>query len=242
MILFLLKEIDSALNFDNKNEYDSDEKVFTEKLVTPRWLIFNMLTLAIGDGEYNKNEELIVKYIADKTKQPKSVVSEMRQYIKTEKIISGELQKLENSNEPYSYVRPIAKEIEERKKNLQNSVKNLILDEPEDEVEKLEIKKNAYEKAIDDIKEKAKPVTDQVMDAVNPVADRVKDAVSPFTDEIEKKTNSIYKKTKDKLSESKTVFELNEKGEKFADDFKSKVKNIGADEKVTNLFNKFKKK
>ena len=109
-------------------------------------------------------------------------------------------------------------------------------------MEKLEIKKNAYEKAIDDIKEKAKPVTDQVMDAVNPVADRVKDAVSPFTDEIEKKTNSIYKKAKDKLSESKTVFELNEKGEKFADDFKSKVKNIGPDEKVTNLFNKFKKK
>lgn len=230
---FILSEIDVALGFcdcDDDPEKLSPPNNIGDKVITPRWLLWNLLAIAYSNGEYHDSEKAIIRHIAEKTEQPESILLEMEQYIKSIHSVETELAFVIKEDGLYSVIRPIVDELEYRKASILESALQLIADEIEKPVEKIVVTKNAYSRAVDTVKEKASPVTDAV-----------KKKTAPITDTITEKTTGLYEQTKEKVDESGIAEELEAKKEKITGSIKSKAKEIELNEKVDSLLKKFKK-
>lgn len=233
---FLLDWMDNAL-FAQENDVQNDEL----RIITPRWLIWNMLVLAYKDGEYHKNEKALIAYIAEVTNQDSSVLPEMENYIRAYYAVDNELYIVIENDGPYSVVRPIVDELEQRKTFIIENAIQLINDENEEIIQAIEVKKNFYSRTIDIVKEKMSPITDVVEKKTEEIYSGAKEKVmyspaAPVIKNIEEKTTDLVGDVKEKTDD--LIGGVKEKTSTFANEVKQKTKDLDLGKKVGNLFKK----
>ena len=181
-----------SLIFDNNEE---------ERSVGIRLLLWDLLVIAHSDGEYSPPERRLIKHIVRVTDTDKSIFLEMEQLIKTFQILEKEKNDLADSNKPYSEVAPLMTEIDSRMKAIKESSLNLIADEElMRSIEKIEVKQDIVDNAINEIKETATEATTIVKDKVTPAATVVKDKASPVISQAGDKLNSFVSGAVSKFS------------------------------------------
>ena len=107
------------------------------KGITIRYLVWNMLVIAFSNTEYSSFERKLIKHIVRVMDMDRSVFLEMEQIIKTNAAVENELRWINQSNRPYSEIRPIVDELERRQKVVLTCARQLIEDELYSAVEKI---------------------------------------------------------------------------------------------------------
>ena len=180
-----------------------------------------MLSVAFADGEYDAVESRLVKHIARTMIADRSIYPEMEHLMRAAYDVRGELDWISNSELPYSEVRPMVDQLEERVNVLQNAAVLLIEDEtaaPAPEV--MVPEKDVFDQTKDAVDSVVAPVVDQVQqgaqgaaDAVKhtfdnnvaPVLNQVGDALKPVNDAVLKPVgnaaNEVAKRAGDAANE-----------------------------------------
>ena len=184
-----------------------DETEITDRIST-RLVIWNMLVLAYSDDEYDESEKRLIKHIARLTEVDNSVLLEMEMILKAYGDVLQELEWLEQSERPYTEIRPHVEEIENRKQVLLRNAMELIADEvlapiPE---EILKAKKKQEEKEA--FEGKIKVVTDVVQEKANDISEGAKKVLE---DSVKPKAEAAGRKLKEDLKKSTGKF-LNKLG------------------------------
>lgn len=241
---FLIEEINDAFGF-SESVYAiqslSGGAYVGEKIFSPRWVIWNMLAIALSNGDYHENEKGIIKYIAQKTDLGTDIMSELEQSIQAINAVDCEIQFVNENEEASPNYQELITELNNRRNVILNSVYYLIEDENVQTIEQLEVRKNAYSRAMDTVKEKTAPVTDAVKEKTAPVTNKVKEVTAPVAEAVTEKTSAVVSQVKDKIDESGVIDEISSKTGQLADGIKSKVKELEVEEKIGKFFNKFKK-
>ncbi len=175
--------IDEALN--NTTEV-------MEKGIPSRLLIWNLLMVAHSDSNYDQNEKRLLRKINRRVNLGDSVLFEMEQYISTVQTIDAELERLNDSMEPYKLIRPIVDELENRRDIIKQAAVTLISDELLDPVEKLAVKDDVIDKAQAVIKEKTDPMMQKVNEQTGKVLGEVRKIAAPAAAEAGKKLGKAF--------------------------------------------------
>ena len=124
------KVIDSSDYYDALQEGVEDALINSRKsedsFITPKLLIWDLLTLAYSDENYNETERKLIKYIVRKTNIDKAVFLEMESSILTLMDIEKELEWIKTTDRPYLQIETMVNELNERKSVIFESVKDLI--------------------------------------------------------------------------------------------------------------------
>lgn len=110
--------------------------------VGTRLLVWDLLTIAFSNADYDSTERKVIKHIVRVTGLEHSVFLEMEQAIKTIDAIQKEESWIGNSDRPYSQVRPIVDELEQRRAAAMEGVRQLIEEEAYEAVGKIRIPKD----------------------------------------------------------------------------------------------------
>lgn len=94
--------------------------------ITPKLLIWDLLTIAYSDNAYDDIERRIIKYIVRKCDVDKAVFLEMESSILTLLDIEKELTWIKTTNKPYLTIEAMVNELADRKNVIFESVKDLI--------------------------------------------------------------------------------------------------------------------
>jgi len=97
-----------------------------DAVITPKILVWDMLTIAYSDGQYDEKERRLVKYVVRKLNIDKAVFLEMESSFLTLMDLEKELQWIKTTDRPYLVVESIINEISDRKTAIFESVKDLI--------------------------------------------------------------------------------------------------------------------
>lgn len=157
--------------------------------IAPRLLLWNMLSVAFADGEYDAVESRLIRHIARTMIADRSIYPEMEHLMRAAYDVRGELDWISNSELPYSEVRPMVDQLEERVNVLQNAAVLLIEDEtaaPAPEV--MVPEKDVFDQTKDAVDSVVAPVVDQVQQGAQGAADAVKhtfdDNVAPVLNQV----------------------------------------------------------
>lgn len=97
-----------------------------DTFITPKLLVWNLLTVAYSDENYDETERRLIKYIVRKTNIDKAVFAEMESSILTLMDIEKELSWIKTTNRPYLTIEAMVNELADRKNVIFESVKDLI--------------------------------------------------------------------------------------------------------------------
>ena len=97
-----------------------------DSFITPKLLVWNLLTIAYSDEHYDETERKLIKYIVRKTNIDKAVFLEMESSILTLMDIEKELTWIKTTNRPYLVIEGMVNELADRKNVIFESVKDLI--------------------------------------------------------------------------------------------------------------------
>lgn len=111
---------------DGVEEALLSEQVLDKGVVPARLLVWNLLTIAYSDDEYNDVERRLMKYIVRKTDISKDVFLEMESSYLTVQDIEKELAWIKTTDRPYLTIETQVKELERREQAILESVKALI--------------------------------------------------------------------------------------------------------------------
>ena len=124
------KVIDPEDYYDTLQDGIEDElihmKVTDDSFITPKLLVWDMLTVAYSDEEYNEVERKLLKYVVRKVNIDKAVFLEMESSILTLMDIEKELEWIKTTNKPYLTIEAMVNELNDRKSVIFESVKDLI--------------------------------------------------------------------------------------------------------------------
>lgn len=109
----------------------------SSKGITVRLMVWDMLVIAFSNTEYSSFERKYIKHVVRVMDMDRSVFLEMEQIIKTNAAIENELRWINQSNRPYSEIRPIVDKLERRQKVVLTCARQLIEDELYSAVEKI---------------------------------------------------------------------------------------------------------
>lgn len=101
-------------------------KVTDDSFITPKLLVWDMLTVAYSDEKYNEVEGKLLKYVVRKVNIDKAVFLEMESSILTLMDIEKELEWIKTTNKPYLTIEAMVNELNDRKSVIFESVKDLI--------------------------------------------------------------------------------------------------------------------
>ena len=101
-------------------------KVTDDSFITPKLLVWDMLTVAYSDEKYNEVERKLLKYVVRKVNIDKAVFLEMESSILTLMDIEKELEWIKTTNKPYLTIEAMVNELNDRKSVIFESVKDLI--------------------------------------------------------------------------------------------------------------------
>ena len=101
-------------------------KQTADTFITPKLLVWDLLTIAYSDENYDANERRLIKYIVRKTNINKAVFLEMESSILTLIDIEKELAWIKTTNRPYLVIEAMVNELADRKNVIFESVKDLI--------------------------------------------------------------------------------------------------------------------
>ena len=188
----ILEGVDKALT-------DTVDSV--EEGVSPRLLIWDMLSIAYADNKYDGAEKRLISHVTRILGVEKDVFMEMEHLIKTAEAVVKELDTLNSSNRPYAEIRPIVDEIEKRKITITKAVEELIADDyigERPEVEQTEEKDNKLTQAGKKISESLNPVKEHVGDYAKKSRSGAKDLVEKIPDkkEISEGAGKLFSKVK----------------------------------------------
>lgn len=97
-----------------------------DSFITPKLLVWDLLTLAYSDNSYDETERRLLKYIVRKLDIDKAVFLEMESTIQTLIDLEKEEQWIKTTDRPYLTIEAMVNEIEDRKHVIFDSVKALI--------------------------------------------------------------------------------------------------------------------
>ncbi len=122
---------------DSEDYYDSvqdgveeallSQQVLDKGYVPARMLVWDLLTLAYSDDNYNDVERKLMKYIVRKMDIPKDVFLEMENSYLTVNDLEKELKWIKTTDRPYLTIEAHVEEIERREQAIYESIKALIL-------------------------------------------------------------------------------------------------------------------
>ena len=107
----------------------SDTVLDIQQGIVPRLLLWDMLSLAHSDDNFSESENRLINHISRILQIDKSVLMEMKQLISTASSVQKELDQLEASDKPYSEIKPVVDECENRRLTIINAAKALIEDD-----------------------------------------------------------------------------------------------------------------
>ncbi len=111
---------------DGIEEALSGEQVSNHGFVTPKLLLWDLLTIAYGDDEYGEEERKILKYIVRKLNIAKDVFLEMESSILTVSDIEKEITWIKGTDRTYLVIEKQVKELEKRRDDILFAIKALI--------------------------------------------------------------------------------------------------------------------
>ena len=124
------KVIDSADYHDVLQDGVEDALLSSAKtadsFITPKLLVWDLLTLSYSDEQYDETERRLLKYIVRKLNIDKAVFLEMESSIQTLMDLEKEQQWIKTTEKPYLTIEAMVNEIEDRKHVIFDSVKALI--------------------------------------------------------------------------------------------------------------------
>lgn len=129
----VLEGVDKALSFRTEDVQNG---------VPVRLLIWNMLVIALSNGEFSALERKLIKHIVRTMDVEHSVFIEMEQIIKTNVSVEQQLAWITKSDRPYAEIRPIVEELERRQNIIVTCAKRLIEDELYAPIEKIAMREN----------------------------------------------------------------------------------------------------
>ena len=97
-----------------------------DTFITPKLLVWDLLTMAYSDGVYDEKERKLIKYIVRKLDIDKAVFLEMESTIQTLLDLEKEQQWIKTTDRPYLTIEGMVNEIEDRKHVIFDSAKDLI--------------------------------------------------------------------------------------------------------------------
>ena len=97
-----------------------------DTFITPKLLVWNLLTVAYSDERYDEAERKLIKYIVRKTDIDKALFLEMESSILTLMDIEKEIAWIKTTNRPYLTIEAMVNELADRKGVIFESVKDLI--------------------------------------------------------------------------------------------------------------------
>lgn len=97
-----------------------------DTFITPKLLIWDLLTVAYSDESYDETERRLLKYIVRKLNVDKAVFLEMESSILTLMDLEKELSWIKTTDRPYLTIETMVNEIADRKNVIFESVKDLI--------------------------------------------------------------------------------------------------------------------
>lgn len=101
-------------------------KATDDSFITPKLLVWDMLTVAYSDEKYNEVERKLLKYVVRKVNIDKAVFLEMESSILTLMDIEKELEWIKTTNKPYLTIEAMVNELNDRNSVIFESVKDLI--------------------------------------------------------------------------------------------------------------------
>ena len=153
--------------------------------ITVRLLVWDMLVIAFSNAEYSSYERKLIKHIVRVMDMDHSVFLEMEQIIKTNAAVENELSWINQSNRPYSEIRPIVDELERRQKVVLTCARQLIEDELYSSVEKIALPGTGlYTGAIE--------MFSKVGGAVSGWSKKTAEATKTVTGNISKQTKGLF--------------------------------------------------
>ena len=216
LIAECIKEIEKYIGLDEYNEIIQekvdaalDETDIFERISTSL-VIWNMMVLSFSDEEFSENEKVLIKHIARITGVENSVLLEMEQILKTYKDVLDELEWIQQSNRPYTEIRPHVDEIEKRKEVLMRNATELIADEvlapiPEDllKAKKKQENKEAIEGKIRSVTDVIQNKKEDLSEGAKKVLEDsgVKQKGEETAKEIKKGAGKLLRKFSSKLKE-----------------------------------------
>ena len=97
-----------------------------DTFITPKLLIWNLLTIAYSDESYDESERRLLKYIVRKLSIDKAIFLEMESSILTLMDLERELNWIKTTDRPYLTIENMVNELADRKNVIFESVKDLI--------------------------------------------------------------------------------------------------------------------
>ena len=97
-----------------------------DTFITPKLLVWDLLTIAYSDENYDESERRLLKYIVRKLSIDKSIFLEMESSILTLMDLERELNWIKTTDRPYLIIENMVNELADRKNVIFESVKDLI--------------------------------------------------------------------------------------------------------------------
>ena len=126
----LSKVIDDADYYDVIQDGVEDALIASMNVIgtpiTPKLLLWDLLTIAYSDNRYDEVERKLLKYIVRKCDVDKAVFTEMESSLLTLMDIEKEINWIKTTDRPYLQIEAIVNELADRKNVIFESVKDLI--------------------------------------------------------------------------------------------------------------------
>ena len=97
-----------------------------EATISSKLLVWDLLTVAFSDENYNDSERRLLKYIVRKLNLDKASFLEMESSILTVMDIERELTWIKTTDRPYLKIESVVSELAQRKKVIFDNVKDMI--------------------------------------------------------------------------------------------------------------------
>ena len=124
------KAIDPGDYYDVLQDGVEDALIYSkhteDSFITPKLLLWDLLTVAYSDESYDDVERKLIKYIVRKTNVDKAVFLEMESSILTLLDVEKELAWIKTTEKPYLTIEAMVNELADRKNVIFESVKDLI--------------------------------------------------------------------------------------------------------------------
>ncbi len=105
----------------------SGEQQSRNGFVTSNLLLWDLLTIAYGDGEYGEEERKLLKYVVRKLNIARDIFLEMESSILAVSDIEKEINWIKGTDRPYLAIEKQVKELEKRRNDILFAVKALIM-------------------------------------------------------------------------------------------------------------------
>ena len=172
--------------------------------VSPRMLVWDMISLAHSDGEYTEQENRLIGHVSRILEIEKSVLVEMKQLMSTAQSVVAQQEELEKSERPYSEIKPLIDEVEKRKATILDAVTALIeddvlMDYVEPEEEKASAVKNVTKKFGERFSPLAQNLAQKTQNGFKSGTDKLKDKVKKLNKKPPFVIPSKYEKADDEI-------------------------------------------